>query len=451
MLTKTETKPSTRGADMPDYPRIVTPPPGPKAKAIVDRDSEWTSPSYIKEYPLAIAGGKGAMVEDVDGNRYIDFMAGIAVSSTGYNHPRVVQAIQEQAGKFLHICATDFYFDGFARLAERLAKSVTGPSKKRVFLTNSGTEAVEGAIKLARNHTKRTALIAFHGSFHGRSYGGMSLTSSKTKQRKHFGPFLPEVYHVPFANPYRDGGDAAAMESSLGALKALFDRQVSPEDVAAIFVEPIQGEGGYVIPPMGFLKALRELCDEHGIMLVLDEVQCGVGRTGRMWACEWEGVEPDILCTAKGLGSGMPIGAFIAKESVMTWESGSHGSTFGGNPVCVAAALATLDIVQESLPHIKAMGDRAMKTLKEMQARHPAIGNIRGRGLMIAVEFVKNRETREPYPELIDRVTERAFRKGLLLLGCGKSAFRLAPPLILNEYDVDTGLAILDECLTEED
>jgi 4-aminobutyrate aminotransferase len=451
MLTKTETKPSTRGADMPDYPRIVTPPPGPKAKAIVDRDSEWTSPSYIKEYPLAIAGGKGAMVEDVDGNRYIDFMAGIAVSSTGYNHPRVVQAIQEQAGKFLHICATDFYFDGFARLAERLAKSVPGPSKKRVFLTNSGTEAVEGAIKLARNHTKRTALIAFHGSFHGRSYGGMSLTSSKTKQRKHFGPFLPEVYHVPFANPYRDGGDAAAMESSLGALKALFDRQVSPEDVAAIFVEPIQGEGGYVIPPMGFLKALRELCDEHGIMLVLDEVQCGVGRTGRMWACEWEGVEPDILCTAKGLGSGMPIGAFIAKESVMTWESGSHGSTFGGNPVCVAAALATLDIVQESLPHIKAMGDRAMKTLKEMQARHPAIGNIRGRGLMIAVEFVKNRETREPYPELIDRVTERAFRKGLLLLGCGKSAFRLAPPLILNEYDVDTGLAILDECLTEED
>jgi 4-aminobutyrate aminotransferase len=451
MLTKTETKPSTRGADMPDYPRIVTPPPGPKAKAIVDRDSEWTSPSYIKEYPLAIAGGKGAMVEDVDGNRYIDFMAGIAVSSTGYNHPRVVQAIQEQAGKFLHICATDFYFDGFARLAERLAKSVPGPSKKRVFLTNSGTEAVEGAIKLARNHTKRTALIAFHGSFHGRSYGGMSLTSSKTKQRKHFGPFLPEVYHVPFANPYRDGGDAAAMESSLGALKALFDRQVSPDDVAAIFVEPIQGEGGYVIPPMGFLKALRELCDEHGIMLVLDEVQCGVGRTGRMWACEWEGVEPDILCTAKGLGSGMPIGAFIAKESVMTWESGSHGSTFGGNPVCVAAALATLDIVQESLPHIKAMGDRAMKTLKEMQARHPAIGNIRGRGLMIAVEFVKNRETREPYPELIDRVTERAFRKGLLLLGCGKSAFRLAPPLILNEYDVDTGLAILDECLTEED
>jgi 4-aminobutyrate aminotransferase len=450
MLTKTESKMTTGKMETPDYPRIVTPPPGPKAKAIVDRDSEWTSPSYIKEYPLAIAGGSGAMVEDVDGNRYIDFMAGIAVSATGYNHPKVVKAIQEQAGKFLHVCGTDFYFEGFARLAERLAKSVAGPSKKRVFLTNSGTEAVEGAIKLARNHTKRTALIAFHGSFHGRSYGGMSLTSSKTKQRKHFGPFLPEVYHVPFANGYRDGGDQAAMENSLGALKALFDRQVSPEDVAGIFVEPIQGEGGYVIPPMGFLKALREICDEHGIMLVTDEVQCGVGRTGKMWASEWEGVEPDILCTAKGLGSGMPIGAFIAKESVMTWESGSHGSTFGGNPVCVAAALATLDIVQESLPHIKTMGERILKTLKEMQARHPVIGDIRGRGLMIGVEFVKNRETREPYPELIDRVTERAFQKGLLLLGCGKSAFRLAPPLVLSEYDVDTGLAILDECLREE-
>jgi len=450
MLTKTETKPSTKGAAMPDYPRIVTSPPGPKAKAIVDRDSEWTSPSYIKEYPLAIAGGKGAMVEDVDGNRYIDFMAGIAVSATGYNHPKVVQAIQEQAAKFLHVCGTDFYFDGFARLAERLAKSVAGPSKKRVFLTNSGTEAVEGAIKLARNHTKRTALIAFHGSFHGRSYGGMSLTSSKTKQRKHFGPFLPEVYHVPFANPYRDGGDQAALENSLGALRALFDRQVSPEDVAGIFVEPIQGEGGYVIPPMGFLKALREICDQHGIMLVTDEVQCGVGRTGKMWASEWEGVEPDILCTAKGLGSGMPIGAFIAKDSVMSWESGSHGSTFGGNPVCVAAALATLDIVQESLPHIKTMGERILKTLKDMQSRHTVIGDIRGRGLMIGVEFVKNRETREPYPELIDRVTDRAFRKGLLLLGCGKSAFRLAPPLVLSEYDVDTGLAILDECLREE-
>jgi 4-aminobutyrate aminotransferase len=433
-----------------DYPRISTALPGPKAKAIVDRDREWTSPSYIKVSPLVIAGGQGAMVEDVDGNRFIDFMAGIAVSATGYNHPKVVQAIQDQAGKFLHVCGTDFYFDGFARLSERLAKSVQGPSKKRVFLTNSGTEAIDGAIKLARYHTRRTALVAFHGAFHGRTYGGMSLTSSKTKQRKHFGPFIPEVFHVPYANPYRDGGDAAAIEHSLHALKLLFDRQVSPHDVAGIFVEPILGEGGYVIPPLGFLRGLREICDKHGIMLVVDEIQSGVGRTGKMWACEWDGVEPDILCTAKGLGSGMPIGAIIAKESVMTWEAGSHGSTFGGNPVCIAAAMATLDIVQDALPHVRAMGDRALAILRDMQTRHPVIGDVRGRGLMIGVELVKNRETREAYPELIDRLTDRAFHKGLLLLACGKSTFRLAPPLVVDEYDVDTGLAIFEDCLKAE-
>jgi 4-aminobutyrate aminotransferase len=451
MLTQTEKKTPAGTPAMPDYPRIVTQPPGPKARAIVERDNEWTSTSYIKEYPLVIAGGNGAMVEDVDGNRYIDFMAGIAVSATGYNHPRVVQAIQEQASKYLHVCGTDFYFENFARLAERLAKSVPGPNRKRVFLTNSGTEAIEGAIKLARNHTRRTALIAFHGSFHGRTYGAMSLTSSKTRQRAGFGPFLPEVYHVAYPNPYRVGGDAPASTASLAALRDLFDRQVSPKDVAAIFIEPIQGEGGYVFPPAGFLRSLRELCDEHGIMLVADEVQCGVGRTGRMWACEWESVEPDILCTAKGLGSGMPIGAFIARESAMTWESGAHGSTFGGNPVSCAAAMATLDIVEESLPHILKMGERILAAARKLQEKYPFVGDVRGKGLMIGVEFVKNRETREPYPELIDRVTERAFRKGLLLLGCGKSVFRLAPPLILNEYDVDTGMAILEECLKEED
>jgi len=433
----------------PDYPRILTPPPGPKAKAIVDRDREWTSPSYIKVSPLAIASGKGAMVEDVDGNRYIDFMAGIAVSATGYNHPKVVAAIQEQAGSFLHVCGTDFYFDGFARLAERLAKSVPGPSKKRAFLTNSGTEAVDGAIKLARYHTRRSGLIAFHGSFHGRSYGGMSLTSSKAKQRKHFGPFIPEVFHLPFANPYRDGGDQAAMEQSLYALKTLFDRQVSPDDVAGIFIEPIQGEGGYIIPPLGFLKALRDICDQHGIMLVADEVQSGVGRTGKMWASEWDGVEPDVICTAKGLGSGMPIGAIIAKESVMTWESGSHGSTFGGNPVCIAAALATLDIIQDSLPHITAMGERALRTLKDMQARHPVIGDVRGRGLMIGVELVKDRKTKERAIEARDAVVSACFARGLLLLGAGKNAIRFSPPLVLTREQADTAIRIFDEVLTE--
>ena len=451
-MTATATDPKGTAARPRDYPRIVTPPPGPAARAIIARDEAWTSPSYIKEYPLVIARGAGAMAEDVDGNRYIDFMAGIAVTSTGYNHPAVVQAIQEAAGKFLHICGTDFYFDGFAKLAERLGRSAPGPSRKRVFLSNSGTEAVEGAIKLARYHTRRPALIGFHGSFHGRSYGAMSLTSSKAKQRSHFGPFLPEVYHVNYPNPYRtaSGDPAASVRESLGLLEQLFERQLSPEDVAGIFVEPIQGEGGYVIPPIGFLKGLREICDRYGILLVADEVQSGVGRTGKMWACDWEEVEPDILITAKGLGSGMPIGAFIAKESVMTWSAGAHGSTFGGNPVSCAAALATLDVVEGLLPHVGAMGDRLVAGMRRLQDRYPVIGDVRGRGLMIGVEFVKDPATREPYPELVDRLTERAFRKGLLLLGAGKSVIRLAPPLVLDEYDVDTGLAILEQCLAEE-
>jgi 4-aminobutyrate aminotransferase len=321
-----------------------------------------------------------------------------------------------------------------------------------VFLSNSGTEAVEGAIKLARYHTRRPALIAFHGSFHGRSYGAMSLTSSKAKQRSHFGPFLPEVYHVNYPNPYRSPGadPMAVARESLGAIEQLFDRQLNPEDVAGIFVEPIQGEGGYVIPPLGFLRGLRKICDRYGILLVADEVQSGVGRTGKMWACDWEDVEPDILITAKGLGSGMPIGAFIAKDSVMTWTAGAHGSTFGGNPVSCAAALATLDIVEGLLPHVQSMGERLLAGARRLQERYSVIGDVRGRGLMIGVELVKDLVTREPYPELVDRLTERAFKRGLLLLGAGKSVIRLAPPLVLDEYDVDTGLDILAECLAEE-
>jgi 4-aminobutyrate aminotransferase len=449
-MTATATNPRGPATGERSYPRIVTPPPGPAARAIIARDEAWTSTSYIKEYPLAIAGGAGAMAEDVDGNRYIDFMAGIAVTSTGYNHPAVVHAIQEAAAKFLHICGTDFYFDGFSRLAERLGRSAPGASRKRVFLSNSGTEAVEGAIKLARYYTRRPALIGFHGSFHGRTYGAMSLTSSKARQRSHFGPFLPEVYHVEYPNPYQAGGDPAAVLRALGGLEQLFERQLHPEDVAGIFVEPIQGEGGYVVPPIGFLRSLREICDRYGILLVADEVQSGVGRTGRMWACEWEQVEPDILVTAKGLGSGMPIGAFIAKDSVMTWTAGAHGSTFGGNPVSCAAALATLDIVEQLLPHVGTMGERMLAGMRRLQQRYPVIGDVRGRGLMIGVELVKDPVTREPYPELVDRLTERAFRKGLLLLGAGKSVIRLAPPLVLDEYDVDTGLGILEECLAEE-
>ena len=430
-----------------DYPRIVTPPPGPKARAVVARDEEWTSACYIKEYPLAVERGRGAMVEDVDGNRYLDFMAGIAVTATGHSHPAVVQAIKDAADRFLHICGSDFYYEGMSALCERLARLAPGPSRKRVFLTNSGTEAVEGAIKLVRNSTRRPALIAFEGAFHGRSYGAMSLTASKSRQRGGFAPLVPEVYHVPYPAPYRDGGDALAR--TMGALDGLLTRRLDPRDVAGVFVEPIQGEGGYVLPPAGFLRALRELCDQHGILLVFDEVQCGIGRTGRMFACEYEGVEPDVLLTAKGLGSGMPIGAIVSREDVTRWERGAHGSTFGGNPVCCAAALATLDLVEGGLAaNAERMGTRLLAGLRALAERHESVGDVRGLGLMIGIELVASRATREPAPDLVHALVQRAFERGLLVLGAGKSTLRLAPPLVIDEYDVDTALAMLDECLT---
>jgi 4-aminobutyrate aminotransferase len=439
-----------------DYPKILVPPPGPKARAIVDRDAEWTSTCYIKEYPLVVSRGQGVMVEDVDGNRYLDFMAGIAVSSTGYGHPKVVAAVKDAADRFLHICGGDFYYESMAALCERLAKLAPGRAKKRVFLTNSGTEAVEAAIKLARYATRRTAIIAFRGAFHGRTTGAVTLTSSKARQHAGFGPLLPDVHHVPFAYRYRCQFCADEPACNRGCIdvieQELFTRQLDPKDVAAIFVEPIQGEGGYIVPPAGYLPALRELCDRHGILLVADEVQCGVGRTGKMFACEHEGVEPDILVTAKGLGSGMPIGAMISKESVTTWESGSHGSTFGGNPVCCAAALATLDLVEGGLmANAVRMGERLLARAASLKEKHPCIGDVRGRGLMVGVEFVKDRTTREPAGELVHDLVQRAFRQGLLLLGAGKSTLRLAPPLVVDQNDVDTAMDMIDACLAELD
>ena len=420
------------------------------------RDEAWTASCYIKEYPLVIARGQGPMVEDVDGNRFLDFMAGIAVCSTGYSHPKVVAAIKDAADRFLHICGSDFYYESMAALCERLGRLAPGSSKKRVFLTNSGTEATEGAIKLARYATRRTAIIAFRGAFHGRSTGAVTLTSSKSRQHAGFGPLLPDVHHVPFPYRYRCQWCADKDECTRGCIDVfeqdLFARQLDPRDVAAIFVEPIQGEGGYVVPPAGWLRDLRALCDRYGILLVADEVQCGVGRTGRMWACELEGVEPDILLTAKGLGSGMPIGAMVAKESISTWESGSHGSTYGGNPVCCAAALATLDLVEGGLmANAATMGDRLLAGLRRLQEKHACIGDVRGVGLMVGIEFVKDRRTREPAAELLDNLVLGAFRRGLLLLGAGKSTLRLAPPLVVDDYDVDTALAMLDGLLGELD
>jgi 4-aminobutyrate aminotransferase len=435
-------------------PHIKTALPGPKAEAMLKRDALVVSPSYPRDYPFVISHAKGAEAWDVDGNRFLDFMAGIAVSSTGYGHPKVVAAIKDAADRFLHICGSDFYYEGMAVLCERLARLAPGTSKKRVFLTNSGTEAVEGAIKLARYATRRTAIIAFRGAFHGRTTGAVSLTSSKARQHAGFGPLLPDVHHIQYAYRYRCQWCADKPACTRGCLDVLeqdlFARHLDPHDVAAIFVEPIQGEGGYVVPPDGWLRDLRAICDKYGILLVADEVQSGVGRTGKMWACDHEGVEPDILLTAKGLGSGMPIGALIAKESVTTWESGSHGSTFGGNPVCCAAALATLDLVENGLmANAVVMGERLMAGVRKLAEKHRCIGDVRGVGLMVGVEFVKDRATREPAPEIVEQLVQGAFKRGLLLLGAGKSTLRLAPPLVVGAEDVDTALAMIDARLSE--
>jgi len=437
-------------------PFIKTPPPGPLARAIIARDEAFAAPCYIKEYPLVIARGEGTMVEDVDGNRFLDFMAGIAVCSTGYSHPAVVKAIQEAAAKFLHICGGDFYYEGMAALCERLARIAPGASKKRVFLSNSGTEAVEGAMKLARHATGRTAFVAFKGAFHGRTYGALSLTSSKARQHQGFGPFLPDVHHVAYGYCYRCEYGKTFPSCGIFCVdtieKDLFARHLHPSDVAAIFVEPVQGEGGYVLPPPGWLTAVRELCDRHGILMVADEVQCGVGRTGKMWACDHEGVEPDILVTSKGLGSGMPIGALVAKESISTWEHGAHGSTFGGNPVCCAAALATLDLVEKELvSNARQRGERLSAGLKSLAAKHAFIGDVRGLGLMQGMEFVTDRGTKEPAGDLVHRVEQMAFAKGLLVLAAGKNAIRFAPPLVVNDDDVDIAVGILGQCLDELD
>ncbi len=412
-----------------NYPHIVVPPPGPKARAIVERDRAATATCYLKEYPLVVQRGQGAMVEDVDGNRYLDFMAGIAVAATGHSHPKVVAAIQDAAAKFLHICGGDFYYESFAALPERLAKLAPGREPKKVFLTNSGTEAVEGAIKLARHSTRRTAIIAFEGSFHGRTYGSLSLTASKSVQRGGFGPFLPEVYHAPY-------GDADYIANRL------FAKRLDPRDVAAIFVEPIQGEGGYIVPPAGFLAALRALCDKHGILLVMDEVQSGIGRTGKMFACEHENIVPDILLAAKGLASGMPLGAIVARADLMKWQPGAHGSTFGGNPVCCAAALATLDVVEGGLmENARKVGDYLMQETRTLAERHKTITEVRGRGLMMGIELND--------PALVKRVVLGAFQKGLLLLGAGKSAIRFAPPLTIDEEDARIALATIGELLSD--
>jgi 4-aminobutyrate aminotransferase len=430
-------------------PHIKIKPPGPRAKEVLERDHCYTAPAYGRVYPLVVKQGRGMAIEDVDGNRFLDFMAGIAVASTGHAHPDVVKAIEEQARKFLHICGSDFYYEPMADLAETLARLAPGSSPKKVFLTNSGTEAIEAALKLARYGTRRQHVIAFEGAFHGRTLGALSLTTSRASHRAHFGPLIPSVHHVPYGFAGHAAHDGRSGSERLEYLeKIIFRREVTPEEVAAVFVEPIQGEGGYIVPPEGFLSALQDLCRRHGIRLVVDEIQSGFGRTGKMFACEHWGIEPDILCVAKGIASGMPIGAMIARSDISGWTPGTHGSTFGGNPVACAAALATIQLLEEGLVANAAETGRYLKDeLAKVQRRHSRIGDVRGLGLMIGVEFVQPDGARDR--KCRDQVVRKCFEKGLLLLGCGEATIRFCPPLIASCEDVDTAVTIFEAAVAE--
>jgi 4-aminobutyrate aminotransferase len=432
-----------------EYPRITTPLPGPKGRECIARDQRTVSQNLTKDVPLIVARARGAVVEDVDGNRFLDFAAGISTVSTGHCHPEVVRAIQEQAETLIHICYTDFYYPIYIDLCEELARIAPIPGARRVFLTNSGAEAVETAIKLARVRTGRQKIVGFFGAFHGRTYGAMSLTASKPVQRRGYAPFLPEVVHTHYAYCYRCPVNRRPDTCSIECLELLtesyFHTSIDPKEVAAVIVEPVQGEGGFIPPHKGFLPKLQAICRENGILLIADEVQSGMGRTGRMFALEHYGIEPDMIILAKGIASGMPISAVIARDDVMKWNDGGHGSTFGGNPVSCAAALATLRLLQDGLvENAGKVGGHLMARLKALQSKHRRIGDVRGLGLMVGIEVVKDPGTREPAPRERDAVIEKAFELGLLTLPCGASTIRLSPPLIIREADADKAAAILD-------
>ena len=435
-------------------PNLLTPLPGPKAREVIARDEQLVSPSYTRGYPLVAKTGRGAMVEDVDGNVFLDFAAGIAVVSTGHCHPRVVEAIQKQAAELIHISCTDFYYQGIVDLAARLSAIAPGREAKKVYFGNSGTEAVEAAIKLARYHTRRDKIIAFHGCFHGRTLGALSLTASKAVQRKGFGALLAGVFHIPYPNsyrcPYGNPSPCTCVESAAFLEREVFKRLADPEEVAAVFIEPIQGEGGYVPAPKEFFLELQRICRKHGILLVCDEVQSGMGRTGKWWACEHSGIEPDILCVAKGIASGMPLSATIARASLMDWKPGAHASTFGGNPVSVAAALATMDLLESQyIENARRVGEFLMKRMADWPARHRMVGDVRGKGLMIGVEMVRDQKTKERAGDVRDAIVDRAFEKGLLLLGAGENTIRIAPPLVIDEEQADFAARTLEACISE--
>jgi len=435
-------------------PHLVTELPGPNAKKAIELDHEFVSPSYTRDYPLVAKRGRGAVVEDVDGNTFLDFAAGIAVVATGHCHPEVVAAIQKQAAELIHMSGTDFYYTSMAQMAKKLSSIAPGKEPKRVYFGNSGAEAIEAAIKLAKYHTKRDKLIAFHGAFHGRTIGALSLTASRAVQRKGFGSLLSGVFHTPYPDTYRGTYGIRpehAAEDCLGYLEnELFRRRVDPEEVAAIFIEPIQGEGGYILAPDEFLQGLQRICRKWGIMLVADEVQSGMGRTGQWWAVNHSGIEPDIIATAKGIASGMPLGAIIARESVMDWTPGAHASTFGGNPVALAASFATLRLLEEKyLSNAARMGDLIMKLTADWTKKHKNVGEVRGRGLMIGIEFVRDQKTKEKAPEFRNKIVQAAFHKGLLVLGSGDTTLRLCPPLVIDEEQARFAVQTLDACISE--
>jgi len=433
-------------------PKLITSLPGPKAKAIIDRDDQVISPSYTRSYPLVAERGEGAMVQDPDGNRFLDFAAGIAVVATGHCHPKVVKAIQDQAAKLIHMSGTDFYYQNMVQLAEKLASLIPGQGPRRVYFGNSGTEAVEAALKLARYHTGRGQFIAFVGAFHGRTMGSLALTGSKSVQKKGFFPVMPGVHHVPYAYCYRCAygktPDSCAVECVKAIETELFRTALPAEEVAAIFVEPIQGEGGYVVPPRKFFDELRRLADKHGILLIADEVQSGMGRTGKMFASEHFGLEPDVIALAKGIASGMPLGATVARAELMTWKPGAHASTFGGNPVAVAASLATIELLEQGLIDNAAhVGAHLMARLHDLPQRFPIVGDVRGLGLMIGIELVRDQVTKERAGGLRDKLVQMCFERGLLLLGAGPNTIRLCPPLVITTDQADFAAETIEECL----
>lgn len=437
------------------YPNIKVPPPGPIAREILKRDEEVISQSFTRYYPLVVKSGKGSIVEDVDGNQYIDFNSGILCSNVGHSHPYVIERIKKQIEKFLNYSLTDFYFENAVTLAEELCKITPGSFKKRVYFGNSGTEAIEAAIKMARWHTRKPYFIAFINSFHGRTIGALSLTASKPVQRKYFSPLMPNVVHVPFSYCYRCAFKQQYPECNLWCVdyikEYVLEKYVPPEEVAAIVFEPIQGEGGYIFPPDDYFIKLKKLADEYDILLIDDEIQAGMGRTGKWFAIEHYNISPDIICIAKSLASGLPLGATVAEESIMDWEVGSHATTFGGNPVSCEAALATISVVKNEnlLERATKLGRNVLKRLKEMEEKYELIGDVRGKGLMIGVEIVVDKKTKKPGRKEVKEIMMRCFKQGLAIISCGISTFRIAPPLNIEEEYLEIGLNIFEDVIKE--